>query len=63
VPMYFAIPTEMNPGWGYKFRPGVVHIYVQPPIPTNDWKLEDLDENRQKMHRTFLELQNRYEGK
>jgi len=63
VPMYFVIPTEINPGWGYNFRTGVVHIYVQPPIPTNDWKLEDLDENRQKMHRTFLDLQNRYEGK
>lgn len=63
VSMYFAIPKEMNPGWGYNFRPGVVHIYVQPPIPTSDWKLEDLAENREKMHRYFLKLQNRYEGK
>ncbi len=63
VPIYIAIPKEINPGWGYNFRPGVVHIYVQPPIPTNDWKLEDLDENREKMHRNFLELQNRYEDK
>ena len=63
VPIYIAIPTEINPGWGYDYKPGVVHLYVQPPIPTSDWKLEDLDENRQKMHRSFLELQNRYEGK
>ena len=63
VPIYIAIPTEINPGWGYDYKPGVVHIYVQPPIPTSDWKVEDLDENRQKMHRSFLELQNRYEDK
>ncbi len=63
VPIYFAIPTEMNPGWGYNFKPGVVHIYVQPPVPTKDWKLEDLDANREMMHRAFLELQIRYEGK
>ena len=63
VPIYFAIPTEMNPGWGYHFKPGVVHIYVQPPVTTGDWKIEDLDTNRETMHSTFFELQNRYEGK
>jgi len=63
VPIYFAIPTKMNPGWGYHFKPGVVHIYVQPLVPTKDWKLDDLDANRETMHHTFLELQNRYEGK
>jgi 1-acyl-sn-glycerol-3-phosphate acyltransferase len=63
VPIYLAIPTAINPGWGYNFRSGVVHIYVHPPIPTDDWKLQDLDENRLRMHRHFLELQNRYEGK
>ncbi len=62
VPMYFAIPSSIHPQWGYNFRPGVVDIYVQPPISTEDWTLDELDVNRQKMHAYFVELQKRYES-
>ena len=60
VPLYIAIPREIDPGWGYDFRPGVVDVYLQPPIPTDDWKLEDLDKHRLNMHDYFLDLQRRY---
>ncbi|MEZ6134223.1 MAG: lysophospholipid acyltransferase family protein [Pirellulaceae bacterium] len=62
VPMYFAIPASIHPKWGYNFRPGVVDVYVQPPISTEAWTLEDLDANRQKMHAYYVELQGRYES-
>jgi 1-acyl-sn-glycerol-3-phosphate acyltransferase len=61
VPMYFAIPASIHPKWGYNFRPGVVDVYVQPPIQTDTWTLQDLDANRHRMHAYFVELQKRYE--
>lgn len=62
VPIYIAIPREMDPGWSYNFRPGIVHVYIRPPIQTKEWNLEDLDANRQRIHEHFLELQSRYQG-
>ncbi len=62
VPIYIAIPREIDPGWSYDFRPGVVDIYFQPPVPTDTWVLKDLNANREKMHDYFLELQGRYQG-
>ncbi len=47
---------------GLQLSPGVVDIYVQPPISTEDWTLDELDVNRQKMHAYFVELQKRYES-
>ncbi len=29
VPIYLAIPTRINPGWGYNFKPGMVQVYVE----------------------------------
>lgn len=62
VPLYISIPREIDPGWGYDFRPGVVDVYFQPPVPTDTWKLADLDTHRADMHGYFLELQKRYQG-
>jgi 1-acyl-sn-glycerol-3-phosphate acyltransferase len=62
VPMYFSIPAEIHPGWGYNFRPGCVDIYVQPPVATDAWTLEELDSNRHKMHAYFMQLQDRYQA-
>ncbi len=61
VPIYIAIPREMDPGWSYNFRPGVVDVYIQSPVSTEEWTLDDLDSNRDKMHDYFLELQSRYQ--
>lgn len=61
VPMYFSIPAAIHPGWGYHFRPGCVNVYVQPPIATDTWTLDELDSNRQKMHSHFVQLQDRYQ--
>jgi 1-acyl-sn-glycerol-3-phosphate acyltransferase len=62
VPLYISIPREIDPGWGYDFRPGVVDVYFKRAIPTQDWKLEDLDKNRMNIRDYFLDLQRQYHG-
>jgi 1-acyl-sn-glycerol-3-phosphate acyltransferase len=34
VPIYIAIPREINPGMGYDAKPGSTDIYFLPPIDT-----------------------------
>ncbi len=34
VPLYFRIPSEIDPGMGVEARPGIVDIYVLPAIET-----------------------------
>jgi putative phosphoserine phosphatase/1-acylglycerol-3-phosphate O-acyltransferase len=62
VPLYIAIPPSVDPGANANMpdvRGGVVHVYAQPPIPTRDWKLEDLDENRRRVRELFVALNER----
>jgi putative phosphoserine phosphatase/1-acylglycerol-3-phosphate O-acyltransferase len=42
VPLYFAIPRNVDPGLGYDAGAGVVDVYVKPPIETRDWRVEDV---------------------
>ena len=35
VPIYFAIPREINPGMGYDAKPGTIDVYFLPPIDTS----------------------------
>ena len=56
LPFYIAIPREVDPGMGLNVQPGVVHVYFKPAIPTSDWKIEDLDRNRQQVRAYFIEL-------
>jgi 1-acyl-sn-glycerol-3-phosphate acyltransferase len=62
IPMYIAIPRDIDPGWGFHFRPGVVDVYFKRAIPTDDWRIEDLDKNRTDTRDYFLELQRQYRG-
>jgi len=62
VPLYIAIPPSVDPGdnaYMPDVRGGIVHVYVQPPVPTRDWKLEDLDENRRRVRELFVALNER----
>ncbi len=59
VPLYIAIPAPVDPGddaYMPDVRGGVVNVYVQPAIPTADWKLDDLDDNRQRVRDVFVAL-------
>jgi 1-acyl-sn-glycerol-3-phosphate acyltransferase len=57
VPLYIQIPPECNPGDGFEVAAkGTVHVFVRDPIPTSDWTLDKLEENRDKMYEYFLDL-------
>jgi 1-acyl-sn-glycerol-3-phosphate acyltransferase len=66
VPLYLAVPASVDPGRAEfipDVRPAVVHVYVQPPIPTHDWKLADLDDNRRRVREVFLDLHERLKAR
>ncbi len=58
-PIYIEIPNDVDPGpWlegdGVAARPGVVHVHYKPLIETSQWRLEDLDANRNKVRELYL---------
>lgn len=54
VPVYIDVPRRINPGTGFRTRPGVVHVYAQRPIDTSGWALADLDAHRQALRARYL---------
>jgi len=53
VPLYIAILRETDPGRGYAAGSGTVHVYVKPAIPTDQWRLEDLEKNKETVRALF----------
>jgi 1-acyl-sn-glycerol-3-phosphate acyltransferase len=58
-PIYIEIPSDVDPGpWfggdGLAARPGVVHVHYKPLIETSQWRLEDLDVNRNRVREMYL---------
>lgn len=56
VPVYFSTPPEVNPGRGVDAHPGVVGLYFLPAIDTSTWRLEDLEENRDRVRELFVRV-------
>ena len=59
LPIYILIPNDVDPGpWfggdGLTARPGEVHVHYKPPIDTSNWRLEDLDANRNRVREMYL---------
>jgi 1-acyl-sn-glycerol-3-phosphate acyltransferase len=54
VPLYIQIPRSVDPGRGLNARPGTVHVFVKPSIPTTDWTLEMLERNREAVRGMFV---------
>jgi 1-acyl-sn-glycerol-3-phosphate acyltransferase len=54
VPMYFAIPPDVDPGRGYDAHPGIVTVDVLPAIDTRDWRLEDLEAHVAEVREIFV---------
>ena len=54
VPLYFHIPTDVDPGLGYRAGRGIVDVHVLPPIHTTDWKEADVVENKEKVRELFV---------
>lgn len=60
VPFYIHIPAHVNPGSGIDAEPGTIHIFFEDPIRTDDWKLEDLIENKEMVRNLFLACHRKY---
>lgn len=60
VPFYIQIPGHIDPGAGIDAEPGTIHIHFEDPIPTADWKLDDLIENKEKVRDLFLGYHKKY---
>jgi 1-acyl-sn-glycerol-3-phosphate acyltransferase len=56
VPIYFAIPQEINPGRGFDAKPGLIDVWFLPPIDTTHWRLEQLEQNRDSVRSLFLRV-------
>jgi putative phosphoserine phosphatase/1-acylglycerol-3-phosphate O-acyltransferase len=56
VPMYIAIPREIDPGMGYDAKPGTTDVYFLPPIDTSSWRLGDLERNRDAVRDLFVRV-------
>jgi len=62
VPLYIAIPREIDPGKGLVTLPGTVDVYVKPAIPTRGWRLEDLESHRAMVRDLFLDFHSEHRG-
>jgi len=60
IPFYIQIPKHIDPGTGIDAEPGTIHIHFEDPIPTADWKLDDLIENKEKVRDLFLGYHRKY---
>lgn len=54
VPLFILIPAEIDPGLGLHARPGQIDIHVGAPIPTTDWRLDDLASNTVQVRTLYL---------
>ena len=56
VPVYIAIPHEIDPGMSYDAKPGSTDIYFLPPIDTSAWRLADVEQNRDRVRELFVRV-------
>jgi 1-acyl-sn-glycerol-3-phosphate acyltransferase len=56
VPIYFHIPSKMNPWRGYRAKPGSVDVYFLPAIDTSSWRLENLEANRDRVRDLYVRV-------
>jgi len=56
VPIYFDIPSAINPGMGYDARPGALDVYFLPAIDTSDWTVADVEKNRDDVRALYVRV-------
>ena len=54
VPLFIDIPPEINPGKGLRALPGTVHVHVHASVPTETWRLEELEVNKAAVRERFV---------
>ena len=55
-PIYVHIPRSLDAGMNLVSESGIVNVYFLPRVSTSDWKLEDLDQNRDAVRKVYLEF-------
>jgi len=56
VPIYLAIPRDIDPGMGYEAKPGTTDVHFLPSIDTSSWQIADLDANRKAVRDLFVRV-------
>jgi 1-acyl-sn-glycerol-3-phosphate acyltransferase len=56
VPFYIYTPPEINPGMGNDTRPGLMEVFFLPVIDTSEWRLEDLEANRDRVRELYVRV-------
>jgi 1-acyl-sn-glycerol-3-phosphate acyltransferase len=56
VPIYFSIPSEINPGIGYAAKSGTIDVWFLPALDTSAWQLHDLEQNRDAVRALFVRV-------
>ena len=54
APFHIFIPREMDPGAGYRARPGTVVVTFKPLIETADWRVEEVVANKEYVRDLFV---------
>lgn len=54
IPLYIHIPPEINPGRGLNAKPGLVDLFVMPPIDTTFWSIKNLHQNRTSVRNLYV---------
>jgi 1-acyl-sn-glycerol-3-phosphate acyltransferase len=55
-PFYIRIPQDIDPGTGLVSGAGRVDVYFMPQIDTDDWRVEDVEENRDHVRDLFVQF-------
>lgn len=58
-PFYIEIPAAIDPGMGLIAQPGTVTVHVLPQIATQTWRLDDLEQNRDRVREVFVDCHER----
>ena len=53
VPIFIDTPKDINPGMEITSTPGTVEIYIDPPVDTSSWQLEDLESYPNEFRRRY----------
>lgn len=56
VPIYFHIPPAINPGRGANARPGHLDVYLLPAIDTSEWRVDEVDLNRNRVRDLYVRV-------
>ena len=54
APFYIFIPREIDPGVGYRARPGTVVVTFKPLIDTHEWHVVDVVANTERVRDLFV---------